>query len=135
MSLAENLKRIRQRKQLTQPALAEEADVSKGYVYMLESGEMTNPTLDILLKIANALGCTIADLTGDPKVKVKHSKTSEAELPEGLLKFARHKRRAGESLSEDDLQNLACMQFRGKRPETPEDWAYVYEFLKRTFDA
>jgi len=135
MSLAENLKRIRQRKQLTQPALAEAAEVSKGYVYMLEAGDMTNPTLDILMKIATALECTIADLTGDAKVRVKQPKTADVDLPESLLAFARHKRRTGEPLSEDDLQNLACTQFRGKRPKTPDDWAYVYEFLKRTFDA
>ena len=37
-------------------------------------------------------------------------------------------------LTDDDLQNLARTQFRGKRPETVEDWAYLYEFLKRTFE-
>jgi len=131
MALAENLKRIRQQKQLTQPALADKSGVSKGYVYMLESGEMTNPTLDILHKIADALDCTIADLTGEPKVALKSIST---EIPDSLMRFARQRRKVGEPLSDDDLMNLAQTQFRGKRPETVEDWAYVYEFLKRTFD-
>lgn len=131
MPLAVNLKRIRLQKQLSQPGLAEKSGVSKGYVYMLESGEMTNPTLDILQKIAEALDCTIADLTGGPKVALK---TAPTEIPESLMRFARQRRKAGEPLSEDDLMNLAQTQFRGKRPETVEDWAYVYEFLKRTFD-
>ena len=52
MGLAENIKRLRQQKQLTQPSLATKASVSKGYVYMLEAGEMKNPSLDTLLKIA-----------------------------------------------------------------------------------
>ena len=28
--------------------------------------------------------------------------------------------------------SLAGMQFQGHRPQTVEDWRYVYEFLKRT---
>lgn len=131
MSLAENLKRIRIQKQLTQPALADKVGVSKGYIYMLESGEMANPTLDVLLKIATGLDCTIADLSGEPKVVVKQA---PVEISESLQRFAKAKRRAGEPLSEDDLQSLARTQFRGKRPQTPEDWAYLYEFLKRTFE-
>src|SRR4051794_33970121 len=102
MGLAENLKRIRQQKQLTQPALADKSGVSKGYVYMLESGEMTNPTLDILHKIADALDCTIADLTGDPKVAPR----AATEFPESLMRFARQRKKAGEPLSEDDLMSL-----------------------------
>jgi transcriptional regulator with XRE-family HTH domain len=97
---------------------------------MLESGEMTNPTLDILHKIADALDCTIADLTGDPKVAPRRA----TEFPDSLIRFARQRKKAGEPLSEDDLMSLAQTQFRGKRPESVEDWAYVYEFLKRTFD-
>lgn len=131
MGLAENLKRIRLQKQKSQPVLASEADVSKGYIYMLEAGEMANPSLDVLLKIANALDCTIADLTGEPKVAAV---VSPVEIPESLSRFARLRRRMGEKLSEEDLQSLARTQFRGKRPETVEDWAYLYEFLKRTFD-
>lgn len=131
MTLAENLKRIRLQKQLTQPQLAGAADVSKGYVYMLESGEMTNPSLDILRRIASVLDCTIADLSGE-----QQAGTSDvaATVPESLLSFAKQKRRAGEKLSDDDLQDLARIQFRGKRPQTIEDWAYLFEFLKRSFD-
>ena len=130
MGLAQNLRTIRQQKQLTQPALADKSGVSKGYVYMLESEEMTNPTLDILHKIAAALDCTIADLTGDPKVAPR----TATEVPESLRRFARQRKKAGEPLSEDDPMSLAQTRFRGNGPETVEDWAYVYEFLKRTFD-
>lgn len=131
MSLAENLKRIRLQRQMTQPKLAEDAHVSKGYVYMLETGEMDNPSLDVLLKIANALDCTIADLSGEPKVVAKDTST---EISESLLQFAKQKRRTGDKLTDDDLQSLARTQFRGKRPQTVDDWAYLYEFLKRTFE-
>ena len=131
MSLAENLKRIRLQKQMTQPELADAAHVSKGYVYTLETGDMDNPSLDVLLKIANALDCTIADLSGEPKVVAKDTST---EISESLLQFAKQKRRTGDKLTDDDLQSLARTQFRGKRPQTVDDWAYLYEFLKRTFE-
>ena len=130
MSLAENIKRIRLQKQMSQPVLAATAGVSKGYIYMLESGEVANPSLDVLHKIANALDSTIAELIDQPRIAAVED---QPEIPDSLLKFARQRKRAGEALSEDDILNLARTKFRGKRPETVEDWAYVYEFFKRTF--
>ena len=81
MSLAENLKQRRLQKQLTQPALAEKAEVSKGYIYMLESGEMTNPTLDILIKIADALDCTIADFAQKISLKASCALLAKSSAP------------------------------------------------------
>ena len=130
MSLAENLKRLRMQKQLSQPDLADKAKLSKGYVYMLESGEMTNPSLEKLLQISEALDCTIADLVGEPKTAAKSD--ASLEIPEGLQEFAKKRKRGGDAIKEEDLRSLARVQYRGKRPETVEDWAYVYEFIKRT---
>ncbi|HSZ58353.1 MAG TPA: helix-turn-helix transcriptional regulator [Tepidisphaeraceae bacterium] len=131
MGLAENIRRLRQQKQLSQPALADKAGVSKGYVYLLESKELTNPSLDILLKIANALDSTIAELIDEPRVAMTNA---EPDIPESLLQFIRQRRKAGHPLREDDILSLARMQFRGKRPDSVGDWAYLYEFLERTFD-
>ncbi|MCX7427274.1 MAG: helix-turn-helix transcriptional regulator [Planctomycetia bacterium] len=130
MGLAENLKRIRLQKQMSQPTLARDAGVSKGYIYMLESEEVTNPSLEILYKIANTLGCTVAELIGQSRVAATQE---QPEITEGLRKFAKERKRAGEPLSEDDILNLARIQFRGKRPETVDDWTYIYQFFKRTF--
>jgi transcriptional regulator with XRE-family HTH domain len=130
MGLGENIKRVRLQKQWTQPALAERANISKGYIYMLESGEMSNPSLEMLFKIANALGTTIADLVGEAHIAVT---SSQPEIPDSLVRFVKQRRRAGEPLTEDDILNLARTEFRGKRPNSVEDWAYVYQFFKRTF--
>lgn len=130
MSLAANLKRLRLQKQLSLPELATEADLSKGYVYMLESGEMTNPSLEKLLKISQALDCTIADLVGEPKAVARVD--TEFEVPEGLQEFAKRKKREGSPLDDSELRTLARVEYRGKRPVTEDDWAYVHEFLKRT---
>ena len=130
MSLAENLKRLRTQKQMSLPILAETASLSKGYVYMLESGEMANPSLEKLLAISNALECTIADLIGQPMTTMKQD--VQFEVPDALKEFAKRQKRDGTPLEEAELRSLAHMQYRGRRPETVEDWEYVYEFLKRT---
>jgi transcriptional regulator with XRE-family HTH domain len=130
MSLAENLKRLRMQKQLSQPDLADKARVSKGYIYMLESGEMANPSLEKLFQVSEALECTIADLVGQPKTAMKAD--AALEIPETLKEFARRRRRDGDAIQDSELRSLAHMQYRGRRPQTVEDWAYVYEFLKRT---
>ena len=130
MSLAENLKRLRMQKQLSQPDLAATSDLSKGYVYMLEAGEMTNPSLDTLFQISKALDCTIADLVGQPRTTLKAD--PGLEIPDALREFAKRQKREGEPVTDEELRSLAHMQYRGKRPQSVEDWAYVYEFLKRT---
>lgn len=130
MTLADNLKRLRMQKQWSQPKLADETGLSKGYIYMLESGEMVNPSLDKLFKISEALGCTIADLVGEPKTLLKTD--APWEIPGALQEFAKRKKRDGDPIKDDELKSLAHMQYRGRRPQTVEDWAYVYEFLKRT---
>lgn len=132
-NLAENIKRFRTHKQLSQPDLAKEAGLSRGYVYMLEAGDMKNPSLEKLFQIAKALDCTIADLIGHPKVAGKFD--VPMEMPESLQEFAKKKKREGDPLKDDELMSLAHTQYRGKRPQTVEDWAWVYEFLRRTLEA
>lgn len=132
MSLAENLKRLRMQKQWSQPKLAEETELSKSYIYMLESGDMTNPALETLFKISEALGCTIAELIDQPKAALK---SSAWEIPEALQEFAKRKSREGDPLKDEELKSLAHIKYRGRRPETADDWAYVHEFLKRTLGA
>ena len=130
MSLADNLKRLRMQKQWTQPRLADETGLSKSYIYMLEAGDMTNPALETLFKIAEALGCTVADLIGEPKTAARSDATWE--IPRSLQEFAKQKQRAGDPLKDEELKSLAHIKYRGRQPQTPDDWAYVHEFLKRT---
>jgi transcriptional regulator with XRE-family HTH domain len=57
-----NLKRLRERRGLTQAQLAEQARLDRTYVIMLERGKKTNPSLGALDRIAEALGVTVIDL-------------------------------------------------------------------------
>ena len=61
-NLAENLRRIRKAKGLTQEKLARLADLTNNTIIKIESGKNQNPTLDTLKKIARALEISVDDL-------------------------------------------------------------------------
>lgn len=61
-SLAKNLKRLREKKGLSQDRLAKLADVANNTIIKIEQGENINPTLDTLKKVAKALEVSIDDL-------------------------------------------------------------------------
>jgi HTH-type transcriptional regulator, competence development regulator len=58
------IKRLRQEKGLSQQALAARVGVTAAYITMLERGKKTNPSLDILKKLAKALGVPVTELLG-----------------------------------------------------------------------
>ena len=62
--LAINLKRLREKKKLSQDRLAKLADVNNNTIIKIEQGENINPTFATLKKIAKALGVSLDELTG-----------------------------------------------------------------------
>ena len=60
--IGKNLKKLRKRKGLSQDRLSKLADVSYNTVIKLESGGITNPTIETLQKLAKALGVSVDDL-------------------------------------------------------------------------
>jgi transcriptional regulator with XRE-family HTH domain len=56
------LKRLRERKGLTQVELAAKARITQPYLAQLESGVRLNPSLDVLKRLAEALGVAVRDL-------------------------------------------------------------------------
>ncbi len=56
------LRKIREKKGLTQVQLAEKAEISQEYVARLETGSKLNPSLAVAVRLAKALGVSIADL-------------------------------------------------------------------------
>lgn len=57
---ADNLKRIRKEKKLTQVQLAKSLGCSQNEICRWETG--TEPSIQNLVRIANALGCTVDEL-------------------------------------------------------------------------
>ncbi len=115
---------------MTLDELAERAEVSKTYLWELEKDESgeKKPSAEILLRIGNALSITLAELMGLPTVQMKASKVV---LSKPLLEFQERMEQLGTPLSEQDMQELASMSFRGGRPRTVDEWHELYLTLDR----
>lgn len=60
--LGQKVKTIRKRRGLTQVELAAKAGLTQGYITQLENGVRTNPSFDIVQRLAKGLKVTVADL-------------------------------------------------------------------------
>lgn len=61
-NVAKRIKQARERRGLTQQALAEKAQLSAIYIRKLEAGERESPSLGALERIAKVLGVKLVDL-------------------------------------------------------------------------
>ena len=62
--LAVKLRRTREAKGVSQYALAKKARVSQGYISALEAGAKRSPGVDVLQRLAKALGVPVTELLG-----------------------------------------------------------------------
>ena len=62
--LAENLKKFRKKKEISQDKLTKMADITLTTLVKLESGANENPTINTLIKIADALEISLDELMG-----------------------------------------------------------------------
>jgi transcriptional regulator with XRE-family HTH domain len=131
MSLAQRIFKARERAGLTLDQLAERSDVSKTYLWELENDKKgeKRPSADVLLKIANALSITIAELLSLPTVQVDDE---QVDLSRSLVEFIDWmKKDMKQPLSENDVRDLAMMRFRGGQPKSRDDWFDLFRALKR----
>ena len=56
------LRRLRKSKGMSQAALAKKAKVPQGYISELEAGRKKTPGLDVLQRLARALGVKVTEL-------------------------------------------------------------------------
>ncbi|MEP7100426.1 MAG: helix-turn-helix domain-containing protein [Burkholderiales bacterium] len=74
--LARNLASLRHVRALTQDTLAKAAKLPRSTIANLESGE-GNPSLTVLVKVAQALGVPIDELLASPRALVRHWPAAE----------------------------------------------------------
>ena len=60
--LGQVVKMLRETKSLTQIELAKRANVSQGYLAAIERGLKRNPSLEVLRRLAKALGVPVTEL-------------------------------------------------------------------------
>jgi transcriptional regulator with XRE-family HTH domain len=121
------IRRYRNERGMSLSALAQEAGVSKSYIWSLEhEPTAAHPSGDTLYKLAKVLGVSMSDLLGRRLLIAPPE-----NIPKSLRLFAED---AG--LPEADVVMLASIKFRGDRPKTPDRWRYIYEAIRnsRTMD-
>ncbi len=121
--LAARIHDLRRRQSLSLSETARRARISKAYLSQLEHGQRTQPSYDVLGRIATALGTTADALAGYPS----REPFLASRIPSALRAFAERN-----SVPEVDVSMLARIEYRGKQPASAEDWAHIYETIKRT---
>lgn len=131
MPLAARIRELREAKGLSLDELASRAGISKTYLWELEkdTSGSKKPSADVLMRIANALSTTIADLMSLPSVRVQNA---DVEIPASLKEFQEERRRMGKELPPNELRDLALMRFRGGQPRTVDEWHALYLVLDRS---
>lgn len=142
--LGANVARLRELRGLSLGALGEAAGgLAKSYLAKLEKGDVENPGLRTLSAIARALDVTVADLlrTAEPDsgpegqaLLAQQAAFTQvlADLPAGLREFLDRMAAERRPVPPDMVRALAAVQFRGRRPERPDDWRFLYDAMIRS---
>ena len=144
VALGTRVARLRELRGLSLGALAEAAGgLAKSYLAKLEKGEVENPGLRTMSAIARALDVTVADLlqSAEPErgpdgraLLAKHATFAQvmANLPAGLRNFLDLMAAERRPVPPETVRALAAVQFRGRRPERPDDWRFLYDAIIRS---
>lgn len=120
--------RIRQRRiqeDLSQQQLASQVGISRVYLSQIERGLATNLSWNIVSRVSERLGLYSTERRFSEAV-------SDSTLPSGLAEF-----QTEAELPEADMRMLCSIEFRGRRPQTAEQWKMLYnliEAMSRTWE-
>lgn len=128
MKLGQKIRQLREEKGLSLNGLAEEAGISKAYLSQLENDVSKQPSAEILLKIASALGITIADLLDQP-VRVYAEDFEDEDIPYVLREFV-DKRGEALDIQKEDVRMLMNIRYRGNQPKAIEEWEHILQTIR-----
>ncbi len=80
--IGKRIQELRKKQRLSQDQVAEKADISSNYLSRIECGK-ENPTLDMLIKLADALAVEIWEMFDFGHVE------NQKELKEAILRFSK----------------------------------------------
>jgi transcriptional regulator with XRE-family HTH domain len=92
--------------------VASRAGLSRAYVSALELGRSKRPGADAIRRLEDVLG------------PLGEAPSTPHDLPPGLKILAEERR-----LPRAELQILASLHVRGRRPISPERWRFIYDAL------
>ena len=117
---------------MTLPVLAEKATLSKGLLSKIENAEDSNPSLDTLYKIAEALDIPLGDLLETEQAQVERIiPETPPEWLKGVVSYVRSQGR------EPDPNILSAMYLLRNRKAAKgadvEAWKFVYQSIENSF--
>jgi transcriptional regulator with XRE-family HTH domain len=124
--LGHRIRFLRQGRGWSLADLAKESGLSKAYLSDIENGSAGKPNIQYIYSISVAFGLTLNELLEENtgRTEASRNKRKEHEVPAGLKELQ------GElNLSGDDVEMLAQINFRGKRPRDKEGWRFLIEAL------
>lgn len=110
------IRRLREQKGWSLSELASRADISRSYLAQIEA-DKSAPTEDKILQLARALGARASELLGETPDNV--------QIPVSLREFAERM-----NLGSAEVQMLAQIEYRGKKPQTEAEWKAIYAVIK-----
>lgn len=124
------IRALRTKNDVTLPALAQRAGISKGLLSKIETDETSNPSISTLFKIAEGLETTVADILGTERVAVKRQPSDDgAEWRKKLALAFKGK--------ELDPHILDAIQHLRNRKATKSDdlehWKFLYTSIENSF--
>ncbi len=121
--LGQTMRALRDERGLTLSELARQAGISKAYLSQIETGQVESPSAKTLFNIASSLGTTVAALLGE----ALPANATEVRICESLREFAEDAQ-----LEDHEVNMLAQIRYRGRQPQSVEDWRFLYESIKRS---
>lgn len=124
VGLGQRIRERRHSRGMKLATLARKAGISSSYLCEVETTEGTCPSAVVLYKIARALDTTIPyllNLPDHPGVA-----TNGRALPPTLIRA-----KVRYHLADDEVELLNHIDYRGKRPQTEEDWFFLLCAIRR----
>jgi len=126
MTIGQRIREKRKERGLTLKQLAEATGLTVTYLSDVERGA-TQPSLKTLGRVATGLIISTTDLLSG--VELLGDESDEA-LPEGLREL-KDDPQWSEQLTGDWVKTLERLEYRGKRPESKEDWRDLFLSIRR----
>ena len=129
-TIGERIKEVRESLGWTQEKLADEADLSKGFLSDVENNKRDISSTNVL-KIANAMGASLEYLMrGEPSKQEEHRKPIQfpPTLSEAAMKYGWSYREALTLLKAHNSV-VAQRSNRVLKPPTVEEWKQVYDLI------
>lgn len=127
MKLNDRLRELRKERDLTLRELRDRIEERTGgrlsisYLSELERKDAT-PSVETLARVAGGYGISVPDLLAPVEF---FAVDSEARYPEPLVAL-----KDDGQIEEEWLDTLAQIEFRGQRPQNPDEWLAIYSMLK-----